>query len=77
MDLFSGDELLVHLVAEGLVADSAVRGRHVDVTVQNGVVIMEGEVASAAAKAAAGRRAWSVPGVHDVSNRLVVTPGRR
>ena len=72
MDVFSGDELLVHLVAEGLVADRAVRGRLIDVTVQNGVVIMEGEVASIEARAAAGRRAWSVPGVHDVCNRLTV-----
>ena len=75
MELFSGDELLVHLVAEGLAADRAVRGRHVDVTVQNGVVILEGEVASPASKEAAGRRAWSVPGVYDVCNRLSLPGG--
>ena len=69
------DEQLVHLVAEGLAGDRAVRGRHVDVTVQNCVVIMEGFVDSPEAKAAAGHRVWSIPGVHDVCNRLIVGKG--
>ncbi len=67
------DEWLVHLVAEALAADQRIRGRHVDVTVQNCVVIMEGLVDSAEARSAAGSRAWSTPGVYDVCNLLRIT----
>lgn len=69
-----GDELLLHLVAEGLAADQEIRGRHLDVTVQHGVVILEGVVSSRIAKGAAGRRAWSIAGVRDVCNCLTI-PG--
>ncbi|MEV4703136.1 BON domain-containing protein [Actinoplanes sp. NPDC049316] len=65
------DLRLVHRVADGLVADTQIRGRHVQVTVQNGVVILEGAVDTAEVREAAGRRAWETPGVHDVCNMLM------
>ena len=65
------DEVLVDLVADRLVADVQVRGRNLRVTVQNCVVILEGSVESAEAKAAAGRQAWATPGITDVCNMLV------
>jgi osmotically-inducible protein OsmY len=69
------DDILVDLVAGGLMAESSIRGRRVTVMVQNRVVILEGEVDSEASKKAAGRRAWSTPGVFDVCNLLVAPPG--
>lgn len=69
-----GDELLLHLVAEALAGDDEIRGQHLDLTVQNGVVILEGVVASRIAKGAAARQAWAIPGVRDVCNCLVI-PG--
>ncbi|UQU62628.1 BON domain-containing protein [Couchioplanes caeruleus] len=63
-------ELVAH-VAGQLVADTRIQGRHVQVTVQNGVVILEGTVESAAIREAAGRQVWAVPGVQDVCNMLV------
>jgi osmotically-inducible protein OsmY len=64
------DEWLVHLVAEALAGDPLVRGKHLDVTVQNCVVILEGQVESPAARKAAAARVWTVPGVYDVCNLL-------
>lgn len=69
------DEDLVERVAAGVVADVAIRGRRLQITVQNGVVILEGCVESAAAREAAGRRAWATPGVHDVCNMLATDAG--
>jgi osmotically-inducible protein OsmY len=40
--------------------------------VQNGVIILIGELGSVDARAAAGSRAWQVPGVVDVCNRITV-----
>jgi osmotically-inducible protein OsmY len=68
------DEQLVDLVAGRLIATAEVRGRQVSVMVQNGVVILEGAVDSVDSKRAAGRLAWSTPGVTDVCNVLVVDP---
>jgi osmotically-inducible protein OsmY len=68
------DEILVDVVAGRLMSERRVRGRRVLVTVQNRVVILEGEVDSADAKQAAGSRVWATPGVFDVCNRLVARP---
>jgi osmotically-inducible protein OsmY len=65
------DAALVEQVAERLVAETEIRGRLVQVTVQNSVVILEGNVDSVAVKCAAGRLAWTTPGVADVCNMLV------
>jgi osmotically-inducible protein OsmY len=65
------DDILLDAVAGRLLSESRVRGRRVLVSVQNRVVILEGEVDSEDAKEAAGTRAWSTPGVFDVCNLLV------
>jgi osmotically-inducible protein OsmY len=69
----SADEWLVGRAAEALATDPHVHGRRLEIRVQNGVVILLGELSSADAREAAGRRAWTVDGVVDVCNRLTVT----
>jgi osmotically-inducible protein OsmY len=69
----SADEWLVGRAAEALATDPQVHGRRLEIVVQNGVVILLGELGSAEAREAAGRRAWTVEGVMDVCNRLTVT----
>jgi osmotically-inducible protein OsmY len=66
------DELLLDLVAGRMLASGEVRGRHVSLMVQNSVVILEGSVSSVESRDAAGRLAWSTPGVADVLNSLIV-----
>ena len=61
---------LARQVGERLMGDPEITGGHVRITVQNRVVILQGRVPTAEAKAAAGRQAWSTPGVFDVNNRL-------
>jgi osmotically-inducible protein OsmY len=51
-----------------------VRGRRLEVVVQNRVVILLGEVESEEVRLAAGVVAWAVPEVYDVCNRLTVAP---
>lgn len=67
----SQEWLLRRVVAE-LTRDRRIQGGRVVVTVQNTVVILEGEVRTAEAWTAAARSAWAVPGVTDVANRLTV-----
>jgi len=52
--------------------DPLVHGQGLEILVQNGVVILFGELGSAEAREAAGRRAWTVEGVVDVCNRSTV-----
>jgi len=68
----TADEWLAGRAAEALSMDPLVRGPYLEIFVQNRVVILQGEAGSAEARHAAGRRAWSVPGVRDVCNRLIV-----
>jgi len=76
MPIRPSDDWLATLVAEALQCDPFVYGRRLEILVQNRVAILIGELSSADAKAAAGRRAWAVPGVQDVCNRLTITePG--
>ncbi|MEU4690570.1 BON domain-containing protein [Actinoplanes sp. NPDC023714] len=70
-----GDELLADRVAATLRSDPRIRGRRIELVVQNRVVILLGDVDTAEAGAAAGRAAWGVPGVFDVCNRLGVAGG--
>ncbi|MEU8659755.1 BON domain-containing protein [Actinoplanes philippinensis] len=63
-------------VAEALLADAAVTGGHLDLRIQNGVVILDGEVDTDDTRAAVTDRVWSIPGVADVCDALRVT-GRR
>jgi osmotically-inducible protein OsmY len=69
----SADEWLAERTARALRTDPLVRGTRLEILVQNGVIILSGELSSAGAREAAGRRAWTVPGVVDVCNRLTVT----
>jgi hypothetical protein len=66
------DVMLADRVAEALRRDRQVRGRRVEIVVQNRVIILIGDVDTAEASEAAGRCAWGVPGVFDVCNRLGV-----
>lgn len=67
------DNWLAALIAKALQCDPCVHGRRLEILVQNQVAILIGELDSAEARAAAGRLAWTVPGVQDVCNRLTVT----
>jgi hypothetical protein len=67
------DRALALRVAEGLVRDQAVRGRRVEVTVVDTVVILDGEIESAQARSAAELCARATPGVSAVANRLIVS----
>ncbi len=53
-----------------LVRDSRVEANQVDVEVEGGVVTLQGQVDSLAAKRAATADAWEVSGVADVENLL-------
>lgn len=64
------DLRLVHEVADRFIADPVIRGGDLRITVQNRVAILEGDIDSPAARAAAVRQAWATPGIHDVLNCL-------
>jgi len=68
----TADEWLAGRTAEALRMDPLVRGPYLEVMVQNGVVILLGELSSLEARQAAGRCVWRVSGVRDVCNRLSV-----
>ncbi|GIF01235.1 hypothetical protein Ari01nite_86990 [Paractinoplanes rishiriensis] len=57
-----------HCLVEALAGDTY----EIAVQAQNGVVVLEGVVASDRARTFAHRVVWAVPAVRDVSNRLVV-----
>ncbi|WP_127507818.1 BON domain-containing protein [Actinoplanes solisilvae] len=69
------NERLAELVVQALSGDRQVRGRYVDVAVQNGVVTLRGELDSDSARAAARQRVWTLPGVRDVCDMLT-SPGQ-
>lgn len=66
------DDWLADRLSEALRRDPFVSGRRLEVLVQNQVAILLGELDSAEAREAARRRAWSIPGIQDVCNRLTV-----
>lgn len=74
-EVIDAENFLVGHIADELLRDPDVRAGELIVGVQNGVVILEGEVESPDTVSAAGRCAWSVPGVRDVCNMLVVQRG--
>lgn len=72
------DELIADRIVSAVLGNPLVRGRYLEIQVQNRVVILLGELASADACALVRKIAWTVPGVWDVGNRLSVLPaGRR
>lgn len=66
------DTVITTKVKSALLSDEAVKSFAVSVETRKGVVQLSGFVNSAAQKAAAGRDAWSVAGVRDVKNNLIV-----
>ncbi|XVU22994.1 BON domain-containing protein [Actinoplanes sp. CA-054009] len=67
------DETLADRTARALSADPDVCGHYLEIVVQNGVVILQGELDSDDAREAARQRAWTVPGVYDVC-QMITTP---
>ena len=66
------DEWLADRAAVEFAMDPHIHGRSLEVMVQNGVLILTGELASAESRNAAVRRAWTIEGVADVCNCLTV-----
>ena len=66
----AADEELLRHIADSLRADLDGPGNRVVAEVQNGVVILEGVVATRALRTLMHRLVWRVPGVTDVCIRL-------
>jgi osmotically-inducible protein OsmY len=66
------DRALALRTAEALRDDPQVRGWRLEVTVQNRVVILRGEVDTSAARDTVARVAWTVYGVFDLCNQVTV-----
>lgn len=71
------DQELVRLVADALLNDPTVARGEVDLQVQNGVVILEGDFETVESVDAAVARVWTIPGVVDVCNALTVRGSRQ
>ncbi|MCO8271708.1 BON domain-containing protein [Actinoplanes sp. TRM 88003] len=69
----TADEHLAEQVAQALRSNPRVRGTRLEITVQNGVVILEGTLDSTDAREAARVTAWTIPGVHDVCDALAAS----
>lgn len=67
------DEDIWRDIQIGMDWDEYVNPDHVRVQVQDGVVTLEGAVASPLEKRSAGDDAWDTPGVRDVRNRLSIS----
>jgi len=68
------DEVIHDVVAMRLRGIAASPGTHVEICVQNGVVILSGVVADQSRREFAGLLAASVPGVVQVENRIALLP---
>jgi osmotically-inducible protein OsmY len=71
-EMLDAESRLSHLVAAEVNRDPQVSGGRMVVTVQNGVVILEGCADSAETRKAAVRRVWATSGVLDVCNMLTI-----
>ncbi|GAA3939531.1 BON domain-containing protein [Actinoplanes auranticolor] len=67
------DQRLLHEVARALLDDPAVTDGCIDLSVQNGVAILDGDVGSQEARRAAVAAAASILGIRDVCDALLVT----
>jgi hypothetical protein len=70
------DQELIRIAADALLNDPAVARGQVDLQVQNGVVILDGDFETAESADAAVARVWTIPGVVDVCNALTVRGSR-
>ncbi|MDY7087202.1 MAG: BON domain-containing protein [Actinomycetota bacterium] len=73
-EVIEADIRIADRAAAALGCDARVLGRHLEVLVQNQVVVLLGEVESEQVRVAAGVVVWALPEVFDVSNQLAVTP---
>ena len=71
------DHEIKSTVVERLRENPHTRDDDIQVDVEQGVVVLTGEVSSARAKRAAGDDAWDCRGVSDVSNQLTITARSR
>lgn len=71
------NELIADRIVASVRSDPTVQGLYLEIHVQNRVVILRGEVASAEARTTIRRLAWSTPGVRDVCNLIgvIALPG--
>ncbi|UQU61298.1 BON domain-containing protein [Couchioplanes caeruleus] len=69
------DERLARAVADAVLAAPGVTGGRIELGVQNGVVILDGDVDTEATRREVVALAWSVPEVADVCNALTVHRG--
>jgi osmotically-inducible protein OsmY len=65
---------IAHRIEDALRRTAEVDARRINVTFENGCVVLEGRVRSWLEKEEAEKAAWSAPGVTRIDNRLVVTP---
>ncbi|WP_164842700.1 BON domain-containing protein [Actinoplanes solisilvae] len=73
-EALEADLRIADRAAVALGCNARVRGRRLEVLVQNQVLILLGEVESDRVRMAAGAVAWTVPEVFDVCNQLTVPP---
>ncbi|RZT79654.1 BON domain-containing protein [Micromonospora violae] len=69
------DARLALRLLELMQRDPQLRHERICIEVQNGVVILQGTVTCTDVSREANARAWSIPGVHDVNNRLCPLKG--
>ena len=70
----TGDGLITLKVKSAIIADTKVGAHNVNVDTKSGVVVLRGNVKTAAAKAAAETDAHKASGVTKVINQLTVNP---
>jgi osmotically-inducible protein OsmY len=68
------DSDIAHAVLDGLCFDAEVQPDRIQVTVENGWVVLEGEVQTEEQKSAAGRATRQLMGVKGVTNGIEVKP---
>ncbi|MEU8230460.1 BON domain-containing protein [Actinoplanes sp. NPDC048967] len=71
------DQRLLHEVARALLDDPAVSDGCIDLHVQNGIAILDGDIGSQQARRAAVAAAASIIGIRDVCDALLVTGASR
>jgi osmotically-inducible protein OsmY len=66
------DERLADRLTQALLRAPGLTGGRIHMCVQNGVVVLDGEVASEDVRMAVTARVWAEPGVHDVCDMLLI-----
>lgn len=72
-DYYRSDEALKRLVTESIEELVMIGGEHIEVSVEDGIVTLEGEVFRPRLKALAVGSAWELSGVQDVINNILIT----